>query len=270
MYDFTENNVMVAVKRLINELPEKTKVDGIPTGIVLGGQPGAGKTTIQKVMYDKFQPSITIINADEYRKYHPMFEQIIEEHGKNYPEYTGKFSGTVAERFLSEVIKQKRNIIIEGTLRTAEVPLSTCRNFNKNGYETILAVMATKPEISYLSTILRYEKMHQIGMMARVVNKEHHDKVVMNLASNLKKIHEENAFNHILIYNRQGDCICDGNSSIYPHEVLQNVITGKWLQCEIDEEVVRLKSDRNAPDLNNFVGEYQELIKKIDNTIEIG
>ena len=49
--------------------------------------------------------------------------------------------------------------------------------------------IATKPELSYLSTLIRYEELHAIDpSQARATPKEHHDGIVEHLVDNLREL----------------------------------------------------------------------------------
>ncbi|MBR5676338.1 MAG: zeta toxin family protein, partial [Neisseriaceae bacterium] len=43
-----------------------------PQGFVLGGQPGAGKSNLLKQIENRLNGNVLIINADEFRRYHPQ------------------------------------------------------------------------------------------------------------------------------------------------------------------------------------------------------
>ena len=51
------------------------------------------------------------------------------------------------------------NLVIEGTLRIAEVPMRSAKLLRERGYDVSLALMAVKPEISLVSCQIRYEEM---------------------------------------------------------------------------------------------------------------
>lgn len=261
MDEFRVEDVEKAVEAILLRLPppkvdEKRK----PIAVVLGGQPGAGKSALQDIAKQNI-PDIIIINGDEYRKYHPNFDEIYRAYGDDFPKHTAEFSGKVTEVLKAKLMEQKRNILVEGTLRTASVPLETCRAFKENGYNVMLGIMAVKPEISYLSTILRYENMNDLGMVPRKTAKDHHDLVVRNLPANLKEICETGEFDKVVIYNRRRQCISQ-NSHKQPYEVLQDVLHGAWSKAELEnyievyEETRRLKEKRKANDLEEFVNEY--------------
>ena len=62
------------------------------------------------------------------------------------------FAGQMVEYLVDELSKQGYHLLIEGTLRTTEVPRKTAQLLTTKGYQVSLAVIATKPELSYLST----------------------------------------------------------------------------------------------------------------------
>lgn len=268
MDEFKVEDVEKAVEAILAKLPPQEARRGRrPIAVVLGGQPGAGKSALQDIAKQTI-PEIVIVNGDEYRRYHPNFEKIHKEYGDDFPKHTAEFSGKVTEMLKSKLMEQGRDILVEGTLRTASVPLKTCREFKEKGYDVMLGIMAVKPEISYLSTILRYENMKDMGMIPRKTAKDHHDLVVNNLPANLKEICETGEFDEVVVYNRKKQCISK-NSHKKPYEILQDALHGPWSKAELEnyievyEETLRLKEKRKANDIEAFTSEYGSMYSTV-------
>ena len=134
--------------------------------------------------------------------------------------------------------------LIEGTLRTTEVPRKTAQLLVSKGYQVSLAVIGTKPELSYLSTLIRYEELYGIDPnQARATPKEHHDGIVENLVDNLKELESDKLFDQIQIYQRDRTCIYDSETDEgSAAEVLQECLFGKW--SKIEEEMLRVGEGR--------------------------
>lgn len=94
------------------------------------------------------------------------------------------------------------NLVIEGTLRTSEVPLASATLLCERGYDVSLALMAVKPEISLVSCQLRYEQMRISGTTPRATDPAHHRKIVDQIVSNLAVLEESGMFDGIYLYNR--------------------------------------------------------------------
>ena len=117
-----------------------------PVGIVTGGAPGSGKSSFIMEAKEQFNKNIIIVNGDEFRIYHPRFNEIASLAKGDFPTYTGSFSGKMVEKVISEAIKQRYNIIVEGTFRTADTPIKTLKDMKAAGYKTIDKVKAVNAD----------------------------------------------------------------------------------------------------------------------------
>lgn len=235
-----------------------------PKAYILGGQPGAGKTSLQRLI-QKRDSNVIVINADAYRKFHPYFFEIQHRYGKDSPKYTQPFINQVTEQLIDELSAEKYNLIIEGTLRTATVPFNTCQALKEKGYSVELHVIAVKCAISYESTLLRYEVAITQGEIPRATAKEHHDMVADAIADNLKTIEKAGAFDAIKLFNRNGDCLYPAVGYSSASEVENKMLNGWWTIDEVEQlkeivaAVTELKAARNAEDL----AAYQEHAKEV-------
>ena len=71
--EFSQDNFEQASKRLIRSLTRGKTTSSHPKAILLGGQSGAGKTTIHRIKQREFQGNIIIIDGDSYRSFHPNY-----------------------------------------------------------------------------------------------------------------------------------------------------------------------------------------------------
>lgn len=256
----------------ISSYKEIYQPDPSPRAYILGGQPGAGKTTLHGIIQNLLSKNIIIINGDDFRGYHPNFYKLREKYGKDWVDYTNAFSGKMVESIISRLSQMRYNLIIEGTLRTISVPISTCRLLKQQGYYVELSMIVVKPEISYSSTILRYEKMISRGLTARATPKGKHDEIVHNLVENLDQIDKLHLFDNITLYNRAKQCLYDQsiNSNQKPAGILNQVLFGFWSLEERDSllkilrETQKLMERRTAPELSDFVVYCKNLIDSVE------
>lgn len=150
----------------------------------------------------------------------------------------------MVEHLVDELSTQGYHLLIEGTLRTTQVPRQTAQLLRSKGYQVSLAVIGTKPELSYLSTLIRYEELYAIDPnQARATPKEHHDGIVENLVDNLKELERDRLFDQIQIYQRDRTCICDSETDKdSAAEVLQDCLFGKW--SKVEKEMLKVGQER--------------------------
>jgi zeta toxin family protein len=112
------------------------------------------------------------------------------------------------------------------------------------GYQVSLALIATKPELSYLSTLIRYEELYVINpRQARATPKAHHDGIVEHLVENLRELEKDQLFRQIQIYQRDQSCVYDSQvDQTSAAEVLQECLFGKW--TKVEEEMLKLGQER--------------------------
>ena len=258
--DYTVEAINREVEKQYRKFTRKFNTDSSPKAFVLGGQSGAGKTGLQKIMEAQCDGNLIILNGDEFRPLHPDYAELQRKYGKDSVDFTNEFSGKVTEALVSRLRAEKYNVLVEGTLRTAEVPLATCKGFKENGYNVTLALVAVKPQISYLSTILRYEKQLAAGKLPRATAKDKHDYIVDQIPSNLREIYGSKQFDNIVIYSREGVCLYDmsKNPLTTPDKIMEEVFTGKWSQKELEQFIAignvtqQLMEQRNAAELPDF------------------
>ena len=242
--EFSQDNFEQASKRLVRSLTRGKTTSSQPKAILLGGQSGAGKTTIHRIKQRGFQGNIIIIDGDSYRSFHPNYLGLQEKYGKDSVDYTKVFAGQMVEYLVDELSKQGYHLLIEGTLRTTEVPRKTAQLLKSRGYQVSLALIATKPELSYLSTLIRYEEVYAVNpSQARATPKEHHDGIVGHLVGNLRELENDKLFDQIQIYQRDRTCVYDSETDEGPAaDVLQECLFGKW--SKVEEEMMKVGQEQ--------------------------
>lgn len=212
-----------------------------PKAYLLGGQSGSGKSALQVLVRKELNKNVVIIDGDTFRSQHPNAKEITEKYGKEDVKYTAKFAGQMVEQLVEVLSDQNYNLLIEGTLRTTDVPLKTATLLKEKGYDTELLVMVVNPAISYLSTISRYEKLYaQNHEIARATPKEHHDLIVEHLPNNLEELKKRSVFSNIRMYKRSGEEIYNQQKS--PNVSPKECILEHW-ESPISAEEVKMVTD---------------------------
>lgn len=242
--EFSQDDFNLALKRVIRSLTRGKTISANPKAILLGGQSGAGKTTIHRIKQKEFRGNIIIIDGDSYRSLHPNYLALQEKYGKDSVDYNKVFAGQMVEHLIGELSNQGYHLLIEGTLRTTEVPRKTAQLLRAKGYQVSLALIATKPELSYLSTLIRYEEVYMVNpSQARATPKEHHDGIVEHLVGNLRELEITKLFDQIQIYQRGRVCVYDSKTNEgSAADVLQECLFGQW--SKVEEEMLRVEQEQ--------------------------
>ncbi len=237
-----------------------------PRAVLLAGQPGAGKTELSTMMLAQMGGDAAFINGDDYRRYHPNYRQLFAEYGSDAVSMTSPFSNTVVERLIDDFSDRRFHLIIEGTGRDADVPRATAEKLAGKGYHVELAAIATRPEVSLTSTLLRFCRMNANGTIPRATAIEAHDAVVRLLPGNLDVLRACPSITRIRIWNRDQALLYDSvESQAAPSQALLGYWNSEWSAREIDEIERQLRELRSDPVLPTL-GQQEvldELVRRV-------
>ena len=166
-----------------------------PMFILAGGQPGSGKTALISTIKQQHPDlSFVVIDLDDYRKYHPDFEEIKNKHKKDGVLLTNSFAFSIENHMLAYAISHKMNVINVSTLRnTKMIQKSIMQNIKPSGFKVEAYVLAVSPDESYCSTLQRYkEQQKNPNCIPRFTEKEFHDLSYQNLDLTIKQLESMN------------------------------------------------------------------------------
>lgn len=125
-----------------------------PKGIILGGQPGSGKSFLKNEVFKEFNENFIFISADDLRLYHPAYIELQKnpETVENAANLVDPYASAWTEKLIKYCIKNKYNLIVDSTLGgNIAAVYSTIELFRGNAYEVHLKVMAVPAIVSKLS-----------------------------------------------------------------------------------------------------------------------
>ena len=269
--NYTDEELEIKFKEILEYYKSMYSPTENPKVALLGGQPGAGKSGLENMV--NIKKNYVSISGDDYREYHPRFKEINLEYGREASKYTQQWAAEITEKLIKELRKEKYNLIIEGTLRTAELPLKEANAFKKAGYNVELNVVVVKPEKFRLGTLERYEAMLKQGKVPRMTPKEHHDLVVNNIGNNLEIIYNSKAFDNIKLFDRENNLLYNYKESpnVNPKDILNKEFNRVWKKGEIEEfkekweNLIKIMESRKAPieEISQLKIEKNQVLERI-------
>ena len=269
--NYTDVELEIKFKEILEYYKSMYSPTENPKVTLLGGQPGAGKSGLENLI--NIKKNYVSISGDDYREYHPRFKEINLEYGREASKYTQQWAAEITEKLIKELRKEKYNLIIEGTLRTAELPLKEANAFKKAGYNVELNVVVVKPEKSRLGTLERYEAMLKQGKVPRMTPKEHHDLVVNNIGNNLEIIYNSKAFDNIKLFDRENNLLYNYKESpnVNPKDILNKEFNRVWKKEEIEkfkekwENLIKVMENRKVPtkEISELKNEKEQILERI-------
>lgn len=187
---------------------KKLSILNNPKGIILGGQPGSGKSYLKEEVIQEFNESFIFISTDDLRVYHPAYDSLQQnpETVQNAANLVNPYASAWTKKLIKYCIENKYNLIIDSTLGgDVQANYDTIEMFINNGYQVHFRVMSIPSIISKLSIFLRYETQLAKEGFARWTLMKDHDSRFEALETNLLQISSAYELNSLKFYERVFD-----------------------------------------------------------------
>ncbi|TCQ70991.1 zeta toxin [Ochrobactrum sp. BH3] len=219
----SENETIFRDYVVRRELPRNADPVENPVIILVGGQPGAGKTSlVTSGVRDLSATGATVqIVGDNLRSYHPQFEAFQNTDAENASQLTHNDASRWADKLLIEAASRRLNIVFEHTMRSPEAVSFLAQQFRVAGYRVETRVVAVNERESWQGCLNRFEQMHREGNAARIPPKEHHDNAVIGLVNTIRHLEAQQLADAVEVRLRNG-VIIFGNE----------LVEGAWLKPE--------------------------------------
>lgn len=181
--------------------------------IVLGGQAGAGKSSLVADAKRKFKDAgrrLVVIDDDEYRKFYPYAQEILKDCPESYTDITATATNIITPKILKFASENGYNFVFDGTMKNTRI-VETMKTWND--YNIYVNIMATCGERSLISTAIRNAILRKTKNEGRLVDQKIHWDMYEGLPKTLDYIEkEENGLvKEIKIYTRS-------TNPLYPKE----------------------------------------------------
>lgn len=238
-----ERNEKIFQERVIPFLRDEATKGGTelrksdsPTMVLVGGQPGAGKSTSIAAVEQEMKGRGGVMNiaADDLRQFHPKNAELMQKDDRTAADFTHADATRWAEKAEVYARAQGYNVLLEGTMKTPENTAQKLAEYKDAGYATEARVVATHERSSWQGVIARYESQKANDGVGRMTPKPVHDAAYNGVLNTVERIEKDRLADRVGVYARDGK------------PVYQNSLQdGQWKQPT--EMRSQLEGERNKP-----------------------
>ncbi|MHA3723778.1 zeta toxin family protein [Leucobacter sp. HY1910] len=172
-----------------------------PELLIVGGQPGAGKTTIIRDRLNLPHGTVPII-GDELRRFHPRYDELLQAGPCEMPRHTDQALGAWVSRALDEALRRRAHVALEVTLRT-EAVLITAHEYAEHGYAVRLNALAVPRARSLVSLATRYLQQHTEHGHGHLTRLEKHDAAYDEMPATVHALRAAGVLDQVILSTRQ-------------------------------------------------------------------
>ena len=169
-----------------------TRSSSQPRLVIVGGQPGAGKT--RNILRARRElaaagDGVAFINGDELRNYHPLYDQLVLADAATAADKTGADVGWWVEKGIREAADSRFHTVIETTMRQPAVVARTVNTFAARGFQIEMRVLVVDPELSRQAIYNRYaDALNNKNSLPRFTLPRYHDDALAQMPHTLAAI----------------------------------------------------------------------------------
>lgn len=156
-------------QRHAREALETTSPAERPRAILLAGQPGAGKSALraQALREAPSEEGAVLVDIDELRVSHPAYRRLSLANDRAAAGQVQHDAGRWGDELIHDAAEARRNIVVDGTLKSPDKAEALCRDLKARGYHVEVWALAVRREDSELGVHLRYERQKAKGKPGR-------------------------------------------------------------------------------------------------------
>ncbi|TQE77062.1 AAA family ATPase, partial [Streptococcus suis] len=155
--------------------------------------PGSGKSALaaEAIRELRANGGAVVIDADRMREENPRYKQLSREDPQHAADRTQKEAGEWATRLTLAAVENRRNLVVDGTMRSPENIRDLTTRLKEQGYEVEARVLAVNPETSVTRARLRFEEQVAERGTGRFVNKEQHDNAYNGMVESVRALERD-------------------------------------------------------------------------------
>lgn len=183
-----------------------------PRVVFLGGQPGAGKSTLREVLRERMGARSTVVydRADDAEA-HPLFVQIFaDDHFAAAGEAARGLDPTIERGCLEHIRSGPHDAVVVDPLGDLEDARGLVRPFAEAGYHVSVVLLAVHDSVSLLGLARRFQEGVDRDGLARWVSPEEHHRTYEALPEVARGLEADPAVHALFVADREGTTVHRG------------------------------------------------------------
>ncbi|HRN29609.1 MAG TPA: zeta toxin family protein [Terrimesophilobacter sp.] len=179
-----------------------------PTLVLLGGQPGAGKSRSTARLLAEYDGMVAL-TGDDLRIFHPQFRSLVTEQ----PEQAGSILAEATRGWvraaLDDALTRRHSLLLEGTFGDPDTTLATATRFRDAGFHVRIIAVASPRVLSIVSAASRYLRDRKLGTPARFTRLSAHDRGYHGTTRLIDSLQSSSPTARVTIISRNGNVLYD-------------------------------------------------------------
>ncbi|WP_028650021.1 zeta toxin family protein [Nocardiopsis sp. CNT312] len=178
-----------------------------PRVLLLGGQPGAGKTTLQRLLLPVLPEGTVGYDGDDLLRLAPDYEWVMSSDDRTASLFLGRQVAWMHHRALEYVRRERVDVVCSHRLGRSDWATAWTEGFREAGYRVEVAFVATHSTNSVSSLEERYERARRDQGFGRWVPPVDHDRAYLGVPNTLEFLETHRLVDTVYVLSRLGEVL---------------------------------------------------------------
>lgn len=182
--------------------------EATPTLVLLGGQPGSGKSRATARLLAEHSPLVPL-SGDDLRIFHPDYRELVTDQPEHAGPILAEATRTWVRAAIQDCLDERRSLLLEGSFGDPDVTLSTASRFRDVGFNVRAVAIASPRVLSVVTAASRYLRDVKVGAPARFTRLSAHDHGYNGTARLIDAINSGVPVDRATVVSRNGTVLFD-------------------------------------------------------------
>ncbi len=179
-----------------------------PTLVLLGGQPGSGKSRASARLLAERDGTVAL-SGDDLRIFHPQYRTLVTTEPEQAGTILADATSSWVRSAIQDALEGRRSLLLEGTFGDPDVTLATAAQFQAAGFRVRIVAIASPRVLSLVTAISRYLRDRKLGSPARFTRLTAHDRGYDGTARLIEALPAADPIDQVTIISRNGNTLFD-------------------------------------------------------------
>jgi UDP-N-acetylglucosamine kinase len=182
--------------------------DPSPTLILLGGQPGSGRSRASARLLREYDAMVAV-RGDDLRIFHPQYRFLVTNQRERSGTALTNATSSWVQASIQDARNERRSLLLEGTFGDPDVTLATAAQFRAVGFHVRVVAIATPRVLSLVTATSRYLRDRKLSLPARFTSLADHDQGYDGTTRLIATLPAADVIDQMTIISRNGSTLFD-------------------------------------------------------------
>jgi predicted ABC-type ATPase len=210
-FQLSDEEISATYERIFQKYAEGRPSLSFPRLVIVGGQPGAGKSRISRLAAQELNKLglPAMVDIDDTRQEHPKKEEIFEAAPFKMADVTNTVGWTWTSHLLLDARQAKNNLVYQATIRQTSDIQKLIKEFQADGFAVDLFAIAVNDKHSNYARTKRFEDglraYEETGEIPRWVPLSFHNAAYRAFPSSVEELASHARLDRVGVFRRSGE-----------------------------------------------------------------